>query len=369
MSDVSDESVVSISDEKQSNVLDCSAMETLTGALFQRPPLISAVKRQLRIRTIYESKLLEYDAENGLGVLWLKCEAGTYIRSYCIHMGLLLGVGAQMQELRRVRSGILSEKDNLVTMHDVMDAQYLLDTTKDEKYLRSVINPLEALLVSHKRIIIKDSSINAICYGAKPMLPCVLRFDDDIEINSTIVLVSTKGEAIALAIALMTTAVMASCDHGIVAKLKRVIMDRDIYPRKWGLGPVSELKRKMISDGMLNKDGTANALTPSNWPYYFRDYSKFKKTDEAPEAVYGGDRSTVIPKLNYKVPLSKDVKIENANIKIENLSKSKAITKNRLKTFKDESSSSSDSVEKTPVKHKVLNFMKQKRRKLNDSSS
>ncbi len=26
------------------------AIETLTGALFQRPPLISAVKRQLRIR-------------------------------------------------------------------------------------------------------------------------------------------------------------------------------------------------------------------------------------------------------------------------------------------------------------------------------
>ena len=42
-------------------------IETLTGALFQRPPLISAVKRQLRIRTIYESKLLEYDSERHLG--------------------------------------------------------------------------------------------------------------------------------------------------------------------------------------------------------------------------------------------------------------------------------------------------------------
>merc|ERR1711935_1141424 len=39
------------------------AIETLTGAMFQRPPLISAVKRQLRIRSIYESKLLEFDAE------------------------------------------------------------------------------------------------------------------------------------------------------------------------------------------------------------------------------------------------------------------------------------------------------------------
>jgi len=39
------------------------------------------------------------------------------------------------------------------------------------------------------------------------------------------------------AIALMTTATIAGCDHGIVAKIKRVIMDRDTYPRKWGLGP------------------------------------------------------------------------------------------------------------------------------------
>ena len=43
------------------------AAETLTGALFQRPPLISAVKRQLRVRTIYESKLLEYDKERNIG--------------------------------------------------------------------------------------------------------------------------------------------------------------------------------------------------------------------------------------------------------------------------------------------------------------
>lgn len=43
------------------------ALEMLTGALFQRPPLIAAVKRQLRVRTIYESKLIEYDPERRFG--------------------------------------------------------------------------------------------------------------------------------------------------------------------------------------------------------------------------------------------------------------------------------------------------------------
>ena len=55
------------------------AVDTLTGALFQRPPLISAVKRQLRIRTIYESKLIEYDKDRHLGIFWVSCEAGTYV--------------------------------------------------------------------------------------------------------------------------------------------------------------------------------------------------------------------------------------------------------------------------------------------------
>ena len=45
-----------------------------------------------------------------LGVFWVSCEAGTYIRTMCVHLGLLLGVGGQMQELRRVRSGIQNEK-------------------------------------------------------------------------------------------------------------------------------------------------------------------------------------------------------------------------------------------------------------------
>ncbi|KAG5459109.1 MAG: putative centromere/microtubule binding protein cbf5, partial [Olpidium bornovanus] len=143
-----------------------NAVETLTGALFQRPPLISAVKRQLRIRTIYESKLLEFDNDRHLAVIWISCEAGTYIRTLCVHLGLLLGVGGHMQELRRVRSGAMSENDNLVTMHDVLDAQWTYDNTKDESYLRRVIRPLESLLTSYKRIVVKDSAVNAICYGA-----------------------------------------------------------------------------------------------------------------------------------------------------------------------------------------------------------
>ena len=51
-------------------------------------------------------------------------------------------------------------QDGLYTMHDVLDAQWQYDHNKDESYLRRVIKPLEALLTSHKKIIMKDSAVS-----------------------------------------------------------------------------------------------------------------------------------------------------------------------------------------------------------------
>lgn len=243
------------------------------------------------MRTIYESKMVEYDPERRLGIFWVSCEAGTYIRTLCVHLGLLLGVGGQMQELRRIRSGVMSEKDHMVTMHDVLDAQWLYDNHKDESYLRRVVYPLEKLLTSHKRLVMKDSAVNAICYGAKIMLPGVLRYEDGIEVNQEIVVITTKGEAICIAIALMTTAVISTCDHGIVAKIKRVIMERDTYPRKWGLGPKASQKKLMIKQGLLDKHGKATASTPTTWTQEYVDYSDAVKTEAVASPVKAAKRS------------------------------------------------------------------------------
>ena len=240
-------------------------LDALTGALFQRPPVISAVKRQLRIRTIYESTLLDYDESNHTAVFKVSCEAGTYIRTLCVHLGLMLGVGAHMQELRRVRSGCLSESDSCVPMHDVLDAQHSFETSRDEAYMRRVVLPLERLLVTYPRIVLKDSAVNAVCYGAKLMIPGVLRFESGIELGQEIVLMTTKGEAVALAIAQMTTAVIASVDHGTVATIKRVIMERDTYQARWGFGPRAAEKKKLILAGQLDKHGKPNEATPRSW--------------------------------------------------------------------------------------------------------
>lgn len=83
------------------------------------------------------------------------------------------------------------------------------------------------------------------------------------------------GEAIALAIAQMTTVELATCDHGVVAKVKRCIMERDTYPRRWGLGPKALEKKKMVKDGKLGKHGEKiDGVTPAEWSKDYVDYSR-----------------------------------------------------------------------------------------------
>jgi len=253
------------------------ACQFLTGRVYQCPPLISAVKKQLRVRRIDCNELIEYDPEQRLAILRIACEAGTYIRTLCEHLGLVLGVGAEMAELRRTRSGIVCEVDGLVTMHDVLDAKWELDTRGDEAYMRRVVRPLEWMLTGYKRVIVKDSSVDAICHGAKVLVPGVMRFSPDIGVGDELVVVTTKGEAVALAIAQVTVEVLMSTDHGVAAKIKRVIMDRGTYTRCWGQGPVALEKKRLIQEGMLEKNGKPNAKTPPNW---LRNYLEGRLKEE-----------------------------------------------------------------------------------------
>ena len=328
--------------ENKAQVEDC--LKRLQGACFQRPPLISSVKRELRVRTIYDYKLIEFDKEKNMAIFWISCEAGTYVRTMCVHMGLLAKTGGHMQELRRVRSGILKEDESMVTMHDVLDAQYIYEQTKKEDYLRRVVRPLEILLTNYPRIVIKDSAVNAICYGAKLTVPGVLRFEANIENGKEIVLITTKGEAVAIAVAEMTSSVLASCDHGVVCKTKRVIMDRETYPRKWGLGPYALKKKKLIKEGKLDKYGKINDKTPDDYKKIFgNDNKKEEKVEKEEKKDKKEEKNDKKEKKDEKKDEKKEKKVEKKEKSDSSDSESKDIKALGKKTKKTEKSESSDS--------------------------
>ena len=349
--------------ENKSVIEDC--LKRLQGACFQRPPLISSVKRELRVRTIYDYKLIEFDKEKNMAIFWISCEAGTYVRTMCVHMGLLAKTGGHMQELRRVRSGILREDASMVTMHDVLDAQYVYEQTKKEDYLRRVVRPLEILLTNYPRIVIKDSAVNAICYGAKLTVPGVLRFENNIENGKEIVIITTKGEAVAIAITEMTSSVLASCDHGVVCKTKRVIMDRETYPRKWGLGPYALQKKKLIKEGKLDKYGKVNDKTPEDYKKIFgndnkKEEKKEKKEKKKEESSSSDSEKEEKPKKEKKEGKEKEEKGKDKKAK----SNEKELL-GKKKKKEDSDDSDSDSEEVKPKKKEV----KKKEKSDSDSDS
>jgi len=137
--------------------------EEFSGPIYQMPPIKSAVKRVIRIRTIYYLEVLEI--EGTLVLFRVGCEAGTYIRKLCHDIGLALGCGGHMQELRRTKAGPFTE-ETLVTLQDLKDAYVFWKEDGDESELRRVIRPMETAVSHLPKIILRDNAVDAVCSGA-----------------------------------------------------------------------------------------------------------------------------------------------------------------------------------------------------------
>ena len=206
-------------------------LEEFQGTLYQRPPVRSSVKRQLRTRTIYYNDFLEMEERNVL--FKVGCEAGTYIRKLCYDIGEVLGSGAHMQELRRTRVGPFTEDESLVTLHDISYLFSQWQETKDEKFLRKFIYPMEKALGLMPKIHVRDSAVDALCHGAHLTAPGVLSLDSGIKIGDAVAVFTQKGEAVTLSEATVSSEKMLKMDHGFVAKTQRVLMPRGMYPKMW----------------------------------------------------------------------------------------------------------------------------------------
>ncbi|MEM2900091.1 MAG: RNA-guided pseudouridylation complex pseudouridine synthase subunit Cbf5 [Thermoplasmata archaeon] len=210
-----------------------------TGQIYQLPPVRSAVKRQIRKRWIYEMDILEI--EGNYVLFRVSCEAGTYIRTLCNDIGEVLGVGAQMSELRRTRTATLTE-DEAVTLHELKDAYVDWKENGEEKYIRNAIKPVEVLFAHVPQIFVKDSAVDAIAHGADVSVKGVVKLHEKISREDLVAVMSLKGEGVALGKALMTSREILEKEEGICVNTERVIMRPGVYPKMWRTQKQKETK-------------------------------------------------------------------------------------------------------------------------------
>jgi len=214
-----------VDDEKLRNVVT-----EFIGEIYQRPPLRSAVKRQLRVRRVYGIDIVE---RNGRYVLMrIRVESGTYARKLAYDIGEVLGVGASMRELRRVRVGCFTE-DEAYSLHDLRDAYTLWVNYGVEDVIRDIVKPVEYMIKHLPKVWVRDSAVDAICHGASLAVPGVAKLTSNITRGSLVAMMTLKNELISLGIAEMSSSEIMSSQRGIAVRTTRVIMRRGTYPPTW----------------------------------------------------------------------------------------------------------------------------------------
>jgi H/ACA ribonucleoprotein complex subunit 4 len=207
-----------------------AVLREFTGAIYQKPPLRASVKKETRIRHVYELELVE--KKGNLFLIRANVEAGTYIRKLIFDIGEVLGVGASMVELRRTRVCDIDEKA-LVRLHDVYLAQKLFERNGDARGLYRVVRPIEQFLTHVKAVVVRDSAVDALCHGARLTVPGIVRAHPNIEVGDTVCIYTLKGELIAIGKASMSTEQITVSKKGVAVETDRVIMERGLYPRMW----------------------------------------------------------------------------------------------------------------------------------------
>ena len=198
------------------------------GKNYQRPPRRSAVARALRIRTMHEIEVLDIDGRDVL--LRVRCEAGTYIRSLCRHIGFAIGTGGQMVELRRPRSGAYDES-MCCTLHALRDA---VERAKegDTGELLSYIRPPESVLEGIPTVTIRDTAVDALCHGAS-LAGVGITATDTFKKDADVAVMTTQGELVCIGKALVPSESIVPGTTGIVVRPKMVIMQPGTYEKGW----------------------------------------------------------------------------------------------------------------------------------------
>jgi tRNA pseudouridine55 synthase len=153
-----------------------SALESFRGLVSQTPPMYSAVKqggkplyklarqgievkRKSRLRWIYSLELKSW--EPPLATIEVECGRGTYIRALARDLGQLLGCGAHLRGLLRLRCGPFEVKD-------AVSLPQLEDAFRDG-YWQKLIYPIDFVLW-HWAAVVVDNGAEVDIRNGRPLV-------------------------------------------------------------------------------------------------------------------------------------------------------------------------------------------------------
>ena len=216
-----------------------------TGAIYQTPPVRSAVKRERRVRTVHRLTLVE--AEGPRLLLDLTADSGTYVRVLAVDVGEALGLGGHMEELRRVATGPFREESS-VPLSAVADA-VAARAAGDASALLRLLHPIEEVWREFPAIVVKDGAASAIAHGAGLASGGILALPKPFAEGAQVTLLTRAGELLATGVALHRSDELGHVKHGWVVDETRVFVDPARFPPLWQRSPHGAGASRSAADG------------------------------------------------------------------------------------------------------------------------
>lgn len=190
-------------------------IDSFEGEIYQKPPRKSAVARRLRTRTIHDLDVMERTDRQLL--LDITCESGTYIRKLCHDLGLALGVGGHMGELRRTKTTPFDDT-SLISLHELSDGVAFAQEG-DEAPLQSILKPGERALEHLPSVTIAPSAAAQVAEGAPVYAPGVITADAA-QPDALVACYTPEGAAVCLGRLVGDP----NAEDGMVVDLERVLV-------------------------------------------------------------------------------------------------------------------------------------------------
>lgn len=160
----------------EEDIINC--LKHFEGVIMQVPPMYSAlkvkgkklyelaregitIKREPRQVTIHSIDVKDIDIKNGIFSMDVTCSKGTYIRTLCHDIGIMLGNAAAMEKLVRTSVSVFKIEDAL-TLAEVQDI-----AENQPERLKEYLMPVDALFTGYKKAQVKNGSEKALANGNK----------------------------------------------------------------------------------------------------------------------------------------------------------------------------------------------------------
>jgi len=199
-------------------------------------------RNQLRSMNIKSFFIENFTLKPGKSICFLQSENNIIPGYTDLSLGLIFRKSCKITEIRKIKVGFLTEKDNLILFQDFTDLLWTLNFWKKFIKLHSVLIPIQFIIKTLKRIIVKNSTINSLCYGSNLTVNGILAIEENIQKGENVLILTQRKEIVAIGETTFNSKIIIKNSKGNCVILKSILMKKNLYPKKWRLGSYSALK-------------------------------------------------------------------------------------------------------------------------------